>query len=612
MSIVDSTLVQCLIDRNPHPTFLLGVPAGQILAANRAASQFFQKSSNSIQRLSFHTLLDVPAPGPVSAFLAGSPSYDKKLFEDLFMTLQDGRRMVFVAEFERLTHDGESCALVTLKPTMTAEPDVSGRVDSLFLDIFDHCPIPLVLATREGINIRINKSFAGLVGFSPEEVVGRSALELNFWHDPEERESVQRLLKEGGRVDNFEAILRKRDGSTMTCLLSMRLIPDQGQQRIITSLQDITQLKKAQEALLASERIFRDFFQSNPIATIISSPDGKILMVNPAFTKTTGFPAADVVGRTVQEMGFWQDPQDREHMVNSIRENGCLDDKEGRFWGKGMRPMTCIISSRAIVQDEEIRILSTVHDITEQKKVEDALLRIDQAKSLFVSTTAHELRTPLAAIIGYAELLANTDFDGFSEEQKQVFASVILSNAEILHRLADDLLDIECVQMGQPLSTIQTEVEIGSIIEKAVESFALRCQQHQFILRHANPLPELMLLDGDRIAQVMQNILSNAVKYSPLGGNIHIFTATDSARISISVQDDGVGMTPDQVDQVFTKFYRAGHTKVQVRGLGLGMNIVKQIVEDHGGVISLSSNPGEGTTVTFTLPIRLGIQPEGV
>ncbi|MCK4507494.1 MAG: PAS domain-containing sensor histidine kinase [Desulfuromonadales bacterium] len=242
-------------------------------------------------------------------------------------------------------------------------------------------------------------------------------------------------------------------------------------------------------------------------------------------------------------------------------------------------------------------------DITELKKAEELQRKLDQAKSTFISTVAHELRTPLIAIIGYSELLENTGAT-LNEEQKKSYNSIIQSNAEVLDRLVDDLLDVGRIQIGHSLGVVPRETNPARLIEKASESAMVTGWQGKILVRHNNPLAETLWIDGDRISQVLNNLLSNAIKFSPEGGTVRLQTMTDEEMVTVSVQDQGVGMTPQQVEHIFDRFYRVESSSLINTGLGLGLTIVKQIIVDHGGEVTVSSCMGEGTTVAFTLPKR--------
>ena len=453
----------------------------------------------------------------------------------------------------------------------------------------------------------MTENFSSRFGFSTKECLDNP----DFWRKnihPDDCDCVfadyASLREKEHHVHEYR--FRKKDGNYLWVLDELRLIrdPEGNPVEIIGSWLDITNRKETEEALQKSEALFRAFFQTNPVATIISSTSGLVQMVNPAFTSSTGFSAEEVVGRTAQEMGFWRKPEDRNRMVTAIEKYGFIDNLESSFYGKDNKPMTCIISSRAVEYEGDVRMLSIVVDVTEQRKAEEAVRQLDQAKSDFISTAAHELRTPLIAIVGYSELLGNAGSNALTEEQKESYTSIIQDQAEDLNHLVDNLLDVGRIQLGKSLSIVPKEVELAGIIEKVAEASKMKSRRHNIIVAHYNSLPDYIWVDGPRITQVLNNLLANAIKYSPKGGTIKIQTMTDEDKVTVSIIDQGIGMTPQQVENVFDRFYRGEDVKSVARGLGLGMCIVEQIIVDHGGEIFVCSAPDEGTTVTFTLPIK--------
>ena len=453
----------------------------------------------------------------------------------------------------------------------------------------------------------VSANITTLFGYSEQECLNNP----DFWRKNIHPDDCRRVFdvydsffEKGHHVHEYR--FRKKDGSYLWILDDLRLVRDSlGRPvEIVGSWLDITDRKAAEAALVKSEALFRDFFQANPIPTIISDPSGLIHMVNPAFTVNPGFPAEEVVGRTAQELGFWRIPADRERMVAAIKQYGFIDNLESSFYGKGNLPMTCLISSRAVELGGETRILSTVLDITEQRKAEEALRKLDQAKSDFISTAAHELRTPLIAIVGYSELLENAAKDTLTEERKAEYLSIIQGNAELLNRLVDDLLDVGRIQIGRALGVVLEKHSLYAIIEKVADSLRVKNPRYEILPAYCNALPETLLIDCARITQVLNNLLTNALKYSPEGGKIKIQTMTDEEKVTVSIIDQGMGMTPQQVEHIFDRFYRGVDANYASSGLGLGMSIVKQIITDHGGEVFVFSNPGEGTTVSFTLPAK--------
>lgn len=247
-------------------------------------------------------------------------------------------------------------------------------------------------------------------------------------------------------------------------------------------------------------------------------------------------------------------------------------------------------------------IQKTIIDRERTETQRSELEKMDKLKGEFISIAAHELRTPVATIMGYAEILSDQEIiDTFTEQQKKDFLGTITENSERLDRIIDDILDANRIESGQRIPLHKKPLSIKALLEKANNRLSLK-SNHNLILEVSPEVPERMEFDEHRIDQVIDNLLGNAIKYSPKQSPITIVVEADSHRCSVTVTDQGIGMSNEQKDRVFDKFYRADTSDTAVAGLGLGMSIVKQIIVDHGGTISIESKLGEGTSVCFTLP----------
>lgn len=249
----------------------------------------------------------------------------------------------------------------------------------------------------------------------------------------------------------------------------------------------------------------------------------------------------------------------------------------------------------AVVRDGdgmETGVITLLRDVNRERE-------LDRMKREFIATAAHELRTPLTAVMGFSELLLHGKYR--DEGQQTEYLSIIHKKSEVLGKIIDDLLNLSRVDSGRLIRLKKDWAEIGSIIGRCTADYQRACPGHHF----ETVLPEkpvVAFLDDRKLFQVMENLLGNAVKFSPAGSRIRVVCEVSEADVRITVSDEGVGMTADQVERVFDKFYRVDASNTAKEGLGLGMAIVKSIIEAHGGQIWAESEVGKGTTVAFALP----------
>lgn len=237
--------------------------------------------------------------------------------------------------------------------------------------------------------------------------------------------------------------------------------------------------------------------------------------------------------------------------------------------------------------------ITLLRDMTREKE-------IDRMKNEFISTAAHELRTPLTSVKGFAELLLNQP--DVTPENQLKYLSIINDNADLLDKIVTDLLDLSRINTGQGVVLNRQPCSIHELLDAWVKTVKKQ---------HMNRRIEVTLdnheiatdLDRNKIVQVLENLFSNAVKFSAAESPIRLKGQNKGAYYKISIEDEGIGMTADQIERIFDKFYRVDSSDTALEGLGLGMSIAKTIVEAHGGQIWATSEKGKGTTVSFALPM---------
>jgi len=239
-------------------------------------------------------------------------------------------------------------------------------------------------------------------------------------------------------------------------------------------------------------------------------------------------------------------------------------------------------------------VILLLQDFTQEREIE-------KMKSDFLNMAAHELSTPLASILGYTELLTGEHAGQLTPEQKSEALAFINTRAEALSRIVDDLLDVSRIEAGKSISILPAPFDLCAILRRMMVSYREENTTHRFALDCQNKNEEIVA-DQIRIGQVLENLFSNAVKYTPPGGEIRAGCYSDGDRIRIVISDRGIGMTEEQLTHIFDKFYRADTSDTARSGVGLGMSIAKHIVDAHGGHIKVESGPGKGTTVTVNLP----------
>ncbi len=257
--------------------------------------------------------------------------------------------------------------------------------------------------------------------------------------------------------------------------------------------------------------------------------------------------------------------------------------------------------SISILRDESFAPRGTItvlRDMTASRELE-RFRKLDQLKSEFVANVSHELKTPLTSIKAYTEAL----LDMAREEQTKSFLKVIDEESDRLLALINDLLNVSRIQSGRIKMNL-SPASPRSVVDEIMGISKVQSERHQIVLDAEPDLPEL-LLDKEKMKEVMVNLISNAIKYSPKGGEVRVRLRREEANLRIDVRDQGVGIPREHQPKIFEAFYRVDTSyTAEIPGTGLGLVIVKAIVEHHGGSVSFESDVGKGTTFTVLLPIR--------
>ncbi|HEX9779537.1 MAG TPA: PocR ligand-binding domain-containing protein [Geopsychrobacteraceae bacterium] len=365
------------------------------------------------------------------------------------------------------------------------------------------------------------------------------------------------------------------------------------------------------EALRESEEKFRLLLNSTAEAIYGLDTEGSCIFCNPACLKMLGYAReSELLGKNMHNLIHYLRPDGTAYPGEECRVHQAFKKGEGvhadaeilrradgsdfvaEYWSYPVRK-----------GNEVIGAVVTFLDITERKKAEEALRESDRIKTEFVKTVAHEFRTPLTVIQGFSELLLTHDH--ISRKEREESLRYIYERSFHLADMVDDMLDIARIESGEPISLKWSPCPVADIFRQVGPFLKILPSPHPLEIDLAEE-DTLLNVDKGKLVEVLENLLSNAFKFSRDGSPVRIRGEVDGAYYRISVADQGIGMTPEQMAKAFDKFYRADASDTAVAGVGLGMSIVKHIVEAHGGKIWMESEVGRGTTVRFTLPLIVG------
>ena len=333
-------------------------------------------------------------------------------------------------------------------------------------------------------------------------------------------------------------------------------------------------------------------------AVIVTNRFDELLLANEPAEKLLGFTSAGAIRRNIEQVladGV---------LVRLIRETRAHGHKltrkvvEHAIDAKGQPRMFNVTLSCIATNNEEVAgVVAVLHDVTREKE-------IAQMKTDFVSNVSHELRTPLASIKAYVEMLV----DGEAEDPatQREFYDIIAGETDRLSRLIDNILNISRIESGV-VKVVREPLSLTTVVKQAIEVAAPQARAKNIkLVEQVAPAFCQVEADRDMIYQAVLNLLSNAIKYTPHGGTVTASVAADERRgvVRCEIKDSGVGIPPEDLPHIFDKFYRVRSSSKMAKGTGLGLNLVKHIVETvHTGQLSVVSQPGTGSAFSFELPI---------
>ncbi|HEX2911570.1 MAG TPA: PAS domain S-box protein [Chloroflexia bacterium] len=488
----------------------------------------------------------------------------------------------------------------------------------------------------------INRAALDFLGYREEECLGKEMHQLVHYNHPDgspyplDKCPFIKSLTSGKQIKLVEEVLWHKNGSPLPTLYSCSPIFENGQiVGGVVTISDLREPKKAQALIQETEARFRVIWQSASDAVALSDPEGTVIEANPAYYTLYGYPPEQVIGQNFSII-----------FPEEIREVARAQYDETFRGPKTVQAIESVIkradgtervveASYDFITQNGIRtaMVSVVRDITERKQAQEALQKVlfelkqfDQLKDEFVSLVIHDLRTPLTAISGYAHLLKRNqpkvisdkgtsavEKDDVEELANQLLApknsksiEAILHQTQRMEELISRLLEFSRIQAGKLTLNYNRQGNLLNLVRTVVEDHKVTTEEHEIEFEVPGFVTEIVTsFDAARLEQVLNNLISNATKYSPRGSKITVGLdpQPDAAKILVWVKDQGYGISQEAQAHLFERYYREYTAETKgTQGLGLGLYISNEIIKEHGGRLWVESQSGEGSTFYFTLP----------
>ncbi|RLB64658.1 MAG: hypothetical protein DRH08_09175 [Deltaproteobacteria bacterium] len=468
-----------------------------------------------------------------------------------------------------------------------------------FRSLFEGAGDAIFFYDLTGQILEVNHVACKCMGMDRMELLTKNVWELVPEDQVEGFSERMGLLQQKGALV-YESSLLQKEGSNLPVEVNSRLMEYMGQPAVLSLLRDITERKQAADnlhkALRAAEEAMdkiHAILRSMVDGLIVTDQNGRIALINRKAEELLRVESRFVVGKKIDET-----------ITHKVLVKDVLSALNGHYkegtveWESaipGNKHLQIIQAGTTVVRNQEgddTGVIAILRDVTRERE-------LDRMKSEFVTVAAHELSTPLATIMGFAELLINQE--DLPHKVQRESLQYIFEKTGALEKIVDELLNLSRIEFGLQHRLVKRTCILNNSFDKLIDEYRKKHSEYCFEVSLPHE-PISLLCDQNRVSQVFDNLLDNAVKFSSKGCTVSIEAVEIDGRYRFTVQDQGVGMNPVQIERAFERFYRGDDTDKIIRGLGLGLCVAQSIVKAHDGNISISSEEETGTTVSFDLP----------
>ena len=447
-----------------------------------------------------------------------------------------------------------------------------------FRTAFNTSPDSITLSRLEdGVFLEVNDGFFSLTGYTRKEIIGKSSLQIDLWVDTDQRMELLERIGTAGKVENFEIVMKMKDNSTKTALLSARSILLDGAPHLLSVSRDITEIKKQREALSSSEEKFRAAFETSPDSILIVDQENRVIRdVNQGFVTTTGFSREEVRGSSSDDFGIWETASDRDRFYEAVGEEGTTDGFEANFRLKDGSVRRGLLSARTLNLSGNPHLLVTVRDITGLMEAHQQLRASLAEKEVLLREIHHRVKNNLQVVSGLLELQSRHVTDPgsrliYKESQSRIIAM------SLIHEELYQTDDLARVYFPHYIQTLCDNLMLSYGVGKERIQLIIEAQETNIVVDTAIPC-----------GLIVNELVTNALKHAfPDGrkGQIHLnFRRLPGEKYELIVSDDGIGIPGNlNIDDLPS----------------LGMQIVSILVQQMGGTIEMKKEKGTVFRVTF-------------
>jgi PAS domain S-box-containing protein len=505
-------------------------------------------------------------------------------------------------------------------------------------ELSDFLPLAILTINPLKMIININKAVESLTGYSTLEIVGEP-IDILFPKKEEINKIIKEVRKKGKITKELTLISKENKEIPVSASFSVRKDPEgnligyfvgiaeigelkalqekmeekvrmrtkeleESRRALMNMLEDMDETRRALMNILedvkeASQRAEEE--KEKTLAIITNFADGllvfdnqnKLSLINPQAENFLDVKEKDVVGKSILELATFSTIEPIVKIVGKELKGVFRKEVEIK------KNLVLEVSTIPIMREKEkLGTLVILHDVTREKEIE-------RMKTEFVSIAAHQLRTPLSAIKWTLRMILDGDLGEITQEQREFLEKTYKSNERMIN-LINDLLNVTRIEEGRFLYKPVLS-DLSLVVQSILKGYQEEIKKKEINLEFEQPekkLP-LVMVDLEKIQLAIQNLLENAIKYTPPGGEIKISLKSTENEVEFSIKDSGVGIPKEEQGRVFTKFFRGSNVmKMETEGSGLGLFITKNVIEAHGGKIWFESEEGKGTTFYFTLPVK--------